>query len=233
MPSEPLFLIPPFVGALGLFDALILYASYLSLSVWRGLAVPLYKSRAFWMALFGIPLAIAISYSGVSYLLLAGDSLLSVQPISDILFTVPLITLFVWIDRMVSSVIRLDYLRRDVLYWKRLRIIYWILVFLANVLYFSRYIFGPFPGILSIPSTTVPLAYGSLCLFVGTRSTRDSTFRSYIKWFGFLGAVLVPGILVYTLTSDLILVSPVLIAIAFCFYRMARFLVPIGRFSAS
>jgi hypothetical protein len=218
------------MGLLSVDDALILYGAYLALSVWRGLVVPIYKSRAAWMALVGIPLVIAVSYSFIVESLVP-TSFLGTQIIFEILFTFPLISMFVWIDRTINSVIRLDYLRRDILYWKRLRAVYWAAFILANAFFFSRYLFtDPYAYNTTSIIVVVALAYGSLCLARGARTTRDMTFRSHVKWFGFLAAAFVPAILAYVLSGGPNILSLVLlVAASYCFFRMARLLVPASK----
>jgi hypothetical protein len=79
----------------------------------------------------------------------------------------------------------------------------------------------------------IPLVYGSLALFKGTRATRDMTFRAHVKWFGYLGTSTVPALLIYGLTSNPILASPFVLIMALSYYKMSRFLVPIGRISTA
>lgn len=233
MPSDFLTVVLPLIGLLGLIDALMLYATYLSLSVWRGLSVPIFRSRALWMALFGIPLVVALNYSAITRTIIPTQSLLSAPIISEIMFTFAFIALFVWIDRMVASVIRLDYLRRDLLSWKRIRIAYWILVAISNVLFFSRYLYNSIPTAASLLGL-VPLAYGSVVLAKGARTTSDMTFKSHVKWLGFLGSAIIPALSVYGFYGVSVPVPTYLLVavVAYCFYKMARFLIPVGRLSA-
>lgn len=224
----------PLLVLLGMIDTLMIYGAYLALSVWRGLAIPIFRSRALWMALFGIPLVVAINYSAITRVIISDNSALSASVISETLFSFPLDTLFVWIDRMVSSVIRLDYLRRDVLYWRRLRVVYWALVVVANVLFFSRYVYGTILGVVSTVLLLVPLAYGTMALVKGARTLRDTTFKSHLKWLSYFGAAIIPALLTYGLYGVSIPIPQhlLILALSFCFYKMARYLVPIGKISA-
>jgi len=233
MSGDFLVFVIAIAGLIGLSDALILYSVYLSLSVWRGLAVPIFRSRALWMALFGIPFAAALTYAGITRVLIDNNSPLTAPILSEVIFTFALVTLFVWIDRMVNSVIRLDYLRRDVLSWKRFRFAYWALFAIGNVFFFARYIYGSELELVSIPLVLGALAYGFLCLAKGGRTTRDTIFRSHLKWFGYFGATFIPTLLIYGLyaLSVPIPVGLLQIAVSYCFYKMARFLVPVGKFS--
>ncbi len=242
MPSDFLLTIA-FIGLPGLADAFFLYATYLSLSVWRGLAVPIFRSRALGMASFGIPFSVFFTYTILSSST-RGNPFLAAPVIGEAIFSIILTTLFVWIDRTVGSVIRLDYRRRDLLYWNRFRFLYWAFVVTGIGLVYARYLYyclavscpatlvvgsglEPYSG----PMTLGPLAYGALCLAKGARTTRDMTFRSHVKWFAYLGATFIPGSLLYLIGGPSLLVPIALLQVAagYCFYKMARFLVPVGK----
>jgi hypothetical protein len=222
----------PLLVLTGFIGVILLYASYLSLSVRRGLVDPVYRRRAMWMGLFGLPFAGALGYGIIAYTLLPADSLLASPVLADATFTIAIITLLVWIDSMVGSAIHLDFLRRDVLHWRRLRAVYYLLVVAGNVFYFSRFL--QFPAALALYSSDILLilafSYGALALAIGARRTRDKTFRTYLKWFGTMGVAFLSALVAYsfTLHPSLMLLVP-LLATSFCFYMMARNLVPIGK----
>lgn len=210
-------------------DGFILFGSYLAITVSRGLVVPIYKSRALWMALVGMPLALAISYNIITVVLVP-NSALSTPLIPQILFTFPLISLLVWMDRTVLAVIRSDYLRRDVLHWTRLRVAYWALVIAGNVAFFASYVYGPVLVVLANVFLAVALGYGTLSLAKGAATTSDATFRSHVKWFGYLVVFFIPAVLVYSLYGGPTILNLLFLTVAsYCFYRMARLLVPAGK----
>jgi hypothetical protein len=230
MQSDPATLVYLVVG-IGVADAFTIYGSYVALSVWRGMAVPIYRSRALWMALFGVPFIGVLTYFGMKTIVLPSDSPFASQLIGEVIFTIPLVTLFAWMDRNISTVIRLDYLRRDLLHWSRFRLVYWALVILGNILFFSIYTPFPVPRVVAGPMAFAPLVYGSLALAKGARRTQDMTFRSHAKWLGFLGLAFAPVILVYSLTTNPVPSLLTLVPFAFCFYKAARYLIPIGKLS--
>ena len=127
MPGESLLLLVTY-SALGLVGGFFyLYGTYLSFSISRALAVPIYRSRALWTGLIGL---LALVFSSVYLLGLVGTPSLTV-PLGELLYLVILPVLFVvgfvWIDRTISVLIRLDHLRRDIAGWrdKRVRLSYW------------------------------------------------------------------------------------------------------------
>ena len=231
MSSDFLTISLPLLLMVGLTDAILLYATYLSLTVWRGLAVPEFRSRALWMALFGIPVATALAYGVTSYTILPTDSLFSAPAISESIFTLGLVALFIWIDRMVRIAIRMDYLRRDILQWRRLRLVYYVFFVVANIFYFARY-FVNLSGVMVVAEAAlvIPLLYGISALIIGARNTRDLTFKGHVRWFGYMGAAITPVLVIYTQAGHpTVLLGIPLILVAFCFYKMARNLVPIGK----
>lgn len=231
MPVDLVFGLPLFLLT-ALNSVVLLYASYLSLSVRRGLVDPVYRRRALWMGLFGIPFAGALGYGIVADTILPANSLFASPVLADAIFTIPIITLLVWIDSMVGSAIHLDFLRRDILHWRRLRMFYYLLVVAGNVFYFSRYL--QFPSVLALSLSDVSLipafSYGALALATGARRTRDKTLRTHLKWFGTMGVTFLFGIVAYSFTLHLSLLLMVpLFATSLCFFMMARNLVPIGK----
>jgi hypothetical protein len=220
----------PLLGVIGLVDLILLYASYLSFLVWRGLAVLEFKSRALWMALFGIPISSALAYGTASFVFLPSESPFAAPFISDIIFSIGLFTVVIWIDRIVGSAIRMDFLRRDLLSWRRYRVAYYALFIVSSIIHFSSYAGVPNALPISILFLLIDLGYGILALAKGTRRTLDATFKNYMKWFGYLGGALVPVLVIWSLTQrPTVIIGIPLIAVSFCFYRMARNLVPIGK----
>jgi len=155
----------------------------------------------------------------------------------EFLYLLPLAAIFVWIDRTVNTVIRLDYLRRDVLLWGRLRYAYGSIAVVGILIYYSRYLY-PIPDAMTVGFVLIfsQLIYGMLTLARGAAVTKDMTFKSHIRWFGlFLLAFIVAGF-IYVLTySDPSYLVPNLLAFlasAYCLFRMAKSLVPSGKLPA-
>jgi hypothetical protein len=229
----------PYLAVIGISNVLVLYAAYLSFSVWRGLSVPIYRSRAIWTGVLAVLLGLTSITSGnVNALFPAPYSLVGIVAVYGILYPLAIFVLFFWIDRTMAMIIRLDYLRRDLLGWRRFRFVYWgfaagsfVFYLLGNPILLPNptptdvFVFG---GVLSL-TYAVPWGYASLALVVGRRRTRDATFRLHLKWFGLCIASIVFAGLTYSLIPDPFIGNLPFVLIAFCLYKMARFLVPAQR----
>jgi len=232
MSSDLVVTVLPTLVLIGLTDVFSLYAVYLSISVWRGLVVPVYRSRALWMALLGVFAAIVFTYEGLA-IIVPSSPLASVE-VREILFAIPLGVILVLINRTANTVIKLDYLRRDVLFWKELRFVFGAVVVLFYILFYSHYVyFLPDAQGFALALYFPALVYGAIVIAKGTTVTRDTTFRSHVKWFGYLLAAFIAGNVIYFLPISLVIDLVFFALTSFCFYKMARFLVPAGRLSAS
>jgi hypothetical protein len=143
--------------------------------------------------------------------------------------------LFVWIDRTITTLIRMDYLRRDLARWSKLRWVYWTLVGIMFAMYFIGFFYPEGPTILGdifLVFLLLPVAYGSLALVIGSRRTTDMTFRHHAKWLGYAIGSLILISLIYGLTTNIVLRSAPFLLISYFFYKVARFLVPVGKFQA-
>lgn len=230
----------PYFGVIGISDALLLYAAYLSFSVWRGLSVPVYRSRAIWNGMLAIILGLGLTASGnVGLFSPRPYYLLVVIAVYGILYPFAILVLYFWVDRTLSTIVRLDYLRRDLLGWRRFRYLYWAFAAGALVSYFLFISTAPPASsdalvllVLNIVSSAVyvvPFGYATFALVVGVRRTRDTTFRLHLRWFGFTIASLVIIVVVYTLTPDPFIGSLPYLPVSYGFYKMARSLVPVQR----
>jgi len=134
-------------------------------------------------------------------------------------------------------VIRLDYLRRDVLFWRKLRFLYAPAAAVGIVLYFTHYWY-PLPDTMAIGFALIfaGLIYGMLTLAKGAAVTRDLTFKSHIRWFGLFLLVFIIAGFMYVLTySDQSFLVPnlfVFMVSSYCLFRMAKSLVPSGKLPA-
>jgi hypothetical protein len=228
--SSDLATVLPALALTCIFDALSLYAIYLSISVRRGLTISIYRSRALWMVFLGVSAAIALTYYGFT-IVFPSSSFASFEVVA-ILTGINLGVILILIDRTVNTVIRLDYLRRDVLHWKKSRFVYGAAMLLFYILFFSRYVdsFPDTQGIALVPFFSA-LVYGVLAVAKGTTITRDATFRSHVMWFGYVLATYIAGEVVYFLPISRVIDLFIYVLASFCYYKMARFLVPVGKLS--
>jgi len=237
MPSDFLISTVPYLGIIVVSDLGLVYAAYLSLSVWRGLSVPIYRSRALWTGILALLIGVATPISGnVSVLFPSSNFYFAAILVYFTLYPGVIFGLFVWIDRTITTLIRMDYLRRDLARWSKLRLVYWTLVGVMFATYFIGFFFYPEgPPILTdifLVFLLLPAAYGSLALVIGSRRTTDITFRHHAKWLGFAIGALILISLISVLTTNIVLQSAPFLLISYCFYKVARFLVPVGKFQA-
>lgn len=240
MSSDLLTSTVPYLGVIGITDALLLYAAYLSFSVWRGLSVPAYRSRAIWTGMLAIILGLGLTASGnVSLFTPRPFYLLVVIAVYGILYPFAIFVFYFWVDRTLSTIVRLDYLRRDLLGWRRFRYVYWVFAAGAFVTYFL-FLAAATPAssdtlvllVIQVVSSSVyfvPFGYASLALIVGVRRTKDTTFRLHLKWFGFAIASLLIIVIVNNFTPDPFIGSLPYVPVSYSFYKMARSLVPAQR----
>jgi len=161
-----------------------------------------------------------------------------VSPAShEALYLLPLVAILVWIDRTVNAVVRLDYMRRDVLSWRRLRFAYGLIAAIGILVYYSRYVY-PVPDALVVGFALMfsALIYGMLATARGVATTKDMTFKSHVMWFGiFLLGFIVGGFMYELGPLNSLYGTLDLLSFGVCsygFYKMARFLVPTGKLPA-
>lgn len=226
------------------------YAGYIALSVWRGLSVPIYRSRALWIGVLAIVFCLGFPVSGnVGRLLPSNYYFVSVALTYFTLYPAFVIAFFAWIDRTITMLVRLDFLRRDLVGWSKMRWVFrafagatvvraWIYsayvtpsIFIfqpgSDLSVRARFFSDPYLGVLFF----IPLIYGSIALVVGSRRTQDKTFRSHSKWLGYATGAVVLSFLSFGLTTDPILGAVPFLPVAYSLYRVSRFLVPIGKLS--
>jgi hypothetical protein len=238
-------------GIVVVSDLGIAYAAYLALSVWRGLSVPIYRSRALWTGILAVFFGLGFPVSGnVGSLLPPNYTFVAVILAYFILFPAFVVAFFGWVDRTITMLIRLDYLRRDLILWSKLswafRAFAGATVIMAWIsAYGSPSLFAITPGsemsvrqqffsdIYLIVLFLIPLAYGSAALVMGSRRTPDMTFRLHAKWLGYAAGATVLSFLAFGLTVNPILGAIPFLLISYSFYKVARFLVPVGKLSSS
>lgn len=222
-----------FFAVLCASEIVVAYSGYIALSVRRGLATPIFRSRALFTA------AIAVLAGGASLfgrytlpVLLPGSSRSQIE-ILQFLVVYPggLAVFYAWIDRTIGALIQTDYLRRDVLWWKRLRVPYWstLAVFVALQFVFFPISKYPVPTIAGTALLTFSMLYGSVAIVLGSSRTWDKTFRAQMKWSGYcIGTFLADGLLNTFVPYPVVDVLPLLL-VSYCLYKMAKNLVPSQR----
>jgi hypothetical protein len=226
----------PVLAIIVIGDAIAVYASYLAISVWHGLAVPIYRSRALWTGFLAILFALVYALSvDVGAIFPPPYTILALIAIYLLLYPLVLAVLFIWIDRTIGTLIRLDYLRRDLVGWRRLRLAYWVIAISSLVLNYSVVVnysvYFPTFFVYTLETLLIifALAYGSIALVVGSRRTKDMTFRSYAKWSGYCVLAIILASAGFLVTNDMTLLSIPAIPISYSLYKMAKYLVPVGK----
>lgn len=218
-------------------DVIFVYSAYLSLSVSRGLATPIYKSRALWTAILGLVLALTVTAPYVyAYPLVTGNPSesysVAAQYATITIHSAAVLVLFVWIDRTINAGVRLDFYRRNLAGWKVGRYL-----FLGTAI--SNLVVGApgFPQLLYVKLSfaavlVLTLVYASFALIRGSVRAKDMTFRAHVKWAGYLFASLLLYVLLTGSTLVWVLNALPALLPALCVYKLSRHLVPSARLEA-
>jgi hypothetical protein len=225
--------------------ALFSYGAYWALTIRKALMNYLYRRQALWVggvAIYFVAqsafIALAIFYNATGFY---------VNLLAAAFIALGFAAIFVWIDSTVLVARRSDPFQRDTLHWSKLRYFIGItstigLFFnvLFNVIFTNSstsYILLGSPPLLGFIGTILFL--GAIALLVSARRSGDMTLRRHLRWFG-LGAGLLwvagqvgspwarasgDSILVPIITYSLFAIA------AYCLYRSAKSLVPLGRLS--
>jgi hypothetical protein len=223
--------------------ALFSYGAYWALTIRKALMSYLYRRQALWVGQVAIYfvaqsvfIALAIFYDATGFY---------VNLLAAAFIVIGFAAIFVWIDSTVLVARRSDPLQRDTLHWSRLR--YFIGIFSTIGLFFniifnvvfanpssSSFILLGSPPLLGFIGLI--LLFGAIALLLSARRSGDMTLRRHLKWFG-LGAGLLwvtgqigapwakangDSIIAPIVTYSLFAVA------AYCFYRSAKSLVPLG-----
>ncbi len=241
MSSDLLTSVLPSIVVIGIADILAAYAAYIAIAVRGGLSVSIFRSRALWTAVLAVLLAFLLTlWDNTQVLFPPGYHVLGDAIEYFVLLPAVGAGLLIWIDRTVKTLIRLDYLRRDVAGWRRFNPVYWAL-FALNVAFAILPAFfaslrpgsaAPTVTLLTDMPTVVLFAYSAYALFLGSRRTRDKTFRRHATWFGYL--VLSIFLVIAVIAFDPNGTQPVLdhlpfLLIAYCLYGLSKNLVPVNR----
>ncbi len=218
--------------------ALFLYAAYWALIIRKVLLTNLYRRQALWTAAMGIYFVTLAAF--LTIVLTLQLYTLETNILGGLVISSGSILEFLWIDSTVRIARRSDPLLRDTLHWSKLRYFLWIgsiggaasAMITAITLGFSTVgaISGEFGGALLI---------GAIALFLSGRRSGDVTLRHHLTWaascifllwlvgqsVGPLFRIIVDS---YTVQS---IIFPLVAAGAFCLYKSARSLIPIGHLS--
>ncbi len=241
MPSStlPEIIIALFVGSI-LPTALLLLGGYWAFTIRKALASPIYRNHALWLGAVCIFILVFLPFG-------------SLNLIPTVAFLVGVKTLFVvifaFIDSNIPILRRSDPLLRDILSWSKIRKPLWVIFFLLlypPVLFFSQ---QSVVGLVFLALSIVPIAIGTLALFMGVRRSKDTILRGSLSWFAFFLLCELAQILLFTAAlaggaldlshSDLIVylaysppsfLSALLVDLAFyALYRSSRSLVLVRR----
>jgi hypothetical protein len=234
------------LGAFGIVEIVggffYFYGTYLSFSISRALAVPIFRSRALWNGLMGLLLLIF----SLDYVIGVFEPAISPAVHFTVYFIIlPLLfaSAFLWIDRTINVMIQLDPLRRDLLSWRsrNFRTIYWIIAALSIIFYFLVQ-----PELLSVliifeylwfATFVFLLGYFAFAIKKGRVRILDAPFRAYANWllYFFVIAIIVTIVALGYSIATQTLIEPYFppIVSSFAFYRMARSLVPLNKITLS
>ncbi len=224
-------------------SVILIYGAYWAFSIRHAIFTGVYRSQALWIGFFSLYF---IGYvggfdSGAHGVSLTFDLLLTAY------YVVLSLLLFRLIDVDVKVARRSDPLLRDTLRWRTLRLIVWTIIVGASFLVFvvagSRDIgIAIAPLIIAVSQALVylPMAIsGVIGLTIGARRSADQTFRRSLEWFGlFFVALLFSSSSYFLVISGLVIVPTDLynslgglafIPAAYCLYRSAKSLAPLGR----
>jgi len=212
--------------------AIFAYTIYLAVDIRRALSVRPYRDQA---------LGIGFVSLAWNLLFLGGFAALSVihdYGLFAAVVGIVMIMLFYWVDSSVLAARKSDPFPRDILRWRELRIVVWLVLVAVTILaisvasyyqittgtephYIANVGFGF--GIWNLPAFIVVIV-GAVALPISAYRTRDAFLRRSLKWFAaFVVVVAFVGI-----TPAPIETFAGLAIAGYCLYRSARSLIPHG-----
>jgi hypothetical protein len=229
------------------------YAAYWAFSIRHALSVPLYRRQA-----FGIGFIILALWAtmGTFILVPSSDPVQIYLPLTNGVFYFLFAVLFFWIDASVLASRRSDPLLRDVLYWTKIRIPFWIVNIIVWVIPLSAIFYGAIAdtnflnqlnnGTLPNSPAFIALQYiynlPILVLICGLiyipaiaiRSKWDKSLRRHFIWFAPLSIGLFllffnPAPLPVPFFAGHLLGGIVITVIGFTLYKSSKALVPMNR----
>jgi len=179
--------------SLALFMAMVIsgLAAFRAVSSRRVLATPLYRSRALWTGTVGLMVllfaawAILLENTGSSVTFGLVPPYGTPEFYAYVFLSALVVAVaFAWIDSTIRVALELDFLHRDALGWRRLRLVVGISVVAGIVV--AQFATVTWELLTSVLLLGVPTSYEVAALVVVGRRVRDATMRRYMKWMGFL-----------------------------------------------
>ncbi len=216
--------------------AVALLAVYRSLTIGKSLVTRIYRTRAYWLAVLMIIYA-AFALDGLFPTNTALES-----DISDILFSLFLFALLVFIDSNVAVAREIDFFHRDILHWRTARSPLFAAIVAGTVIGIGVTIVvkNPTSGFAAYALVGyfillgVAFAYSGAAMFVIARRTYDRTMKKFVKMLGFaiLSYVLyltlfIPLDAIYPHLGDVV-TDFIAVAAAYFFYNSAMSLSFVG-----
>ena len=177
--------------ALTLSIIIAIPAAYRAITSRRVLTTPLYRNRALWTGTVALMLAVIDAFaiiientsSSVTFGIVPppGTSEFYVFVVLTAAFSA---VAFAWIDSTIGVALELDFLHRDVLDWKKVRLLAGAAIVTGTVV--AQFVTTDWELVIAVVLLAPPAAYMAASLVVGGRRVRDETVRRYIRWMGFL-----------------------------------------------
>ena len=215
-----------------LVAVLFSYAAYWAFTIRRVLVAQLYRRQALWAGGMGAFFAALYTFVTLTFDSNPGD--LWVKIIGGAFVSIGFIVIFFWLDSTIRVAQRSDPLLRDTLHWSKLRYFVGLITVGATISALATLIYSDMPF---LPPIGGSLFLGGAALLVSAKRSGDPTFRKHLKWLGLAITLLFFGGELWTpvskLNSDLVPAVPYagFAIAAYCLYRSARSLVPLGRLS--
>jgi hypothetical protein len=220
-----------FFGLWTLVVAVFLYAAYWAFTIRRVLLTPLYRREAFWVGAMGIYFVGLGVFLAIALTLQLND--LPVNLLGAFIFAFGFTLIFFWVDSTIHIARRSDPLFRDTLRWSKLRYVFWIVTIGGAI---GAFITSITSGFVSATPFGGALLFGAIALLLSGRRSADVTLRGHLRWTGLCIFIeWLVGQTVQTLSQRLTdpylaqsLTWPIVLAGAYCLYRGARSLAPVG-----
>lgn len=223
---------------------ILVYGAYWAFQIRRALFVGVYRSQALWIGFFSLYFIPYVDGGN------AGPNNLVYALLLTLYYIVLALLLFRLIDLDVRVARRSDPLLRDTLHWPKLRLVVWTLLivgapFLLAVTwldYTGTFVSGQ---ALAITQSSIYLPFllsGVPALWLGARRSGDLTFRRNLKWMALFFVLLLVTSMAYFLETAGLLPIPLdlfnalggitFVPAAYCLYRSAKSLAPLGHMAA-
>ncbi len=166
-------------------------AAYRAFTSRRVLSTPIYRNRALWtgtvaviLGLFdGWGIVLENTSSSVTYGIVPPPGTSEFYAFV-ILSAAASAAVFAWIDSTVRVALELDFMHRDAVRWKSLRLVAGAGLVIGTII--AQFATADWELLISLVLLVPAAAYMTAALVVGGRRVRDETMRRYIKWMGFL-----------------------------------------------